>query len=254
MTIAIACGLPRSGSTLQYNIMRCLVEHNYVGRGIGWLPDKKLVGFLKGENSQQNENQTLVVKAQSISKESISIIVDNSIDVLCMYSCRDPRDAVHSMLRKFDYSFEKCIKLMDKSLDMRSLIIGAGIKLIDQPYSILRYDLGNAIDDLAVLLGITCTLEIKNLISEELNVAKARDQTMNKVFRFEALRRFISGRLGTTPPLAVAKQLYHANHVSAELGESGQWRFTLTPEQADYLMNRYVELVEIDNQTAEHEK
>ena len=240
--IAIACGMPRSGSTLQYNIMRLLVEHSNCGKGLGWMPEKKLDWYLN-ESTEYLNSSIMVVKAQSISADAIQLMAANPKSAFCAYSCRDPRDAVHSMQRKFGYNFNKCVKLIDKSFAIRASLVSSQISIVDQSYHLLRYGLSSAVEELGRSLALNLPASSIEEIVSQLSVEQANKETQGKKFLFEALRRFLSGRLGTKPPLANDDLLYHADHISPGLGNTGQWKTTLSAEENGYLRARYEELI-----------
>lgn len=102
MLIIFAAGLRSSGSTVQYQIARELIESRQLGEG-----------FIYNRRKQKrildtfNSNKILVVKQHAISKAYFKRITDTNTKILM--TVRDPRDIVCSLMHRWNCSYEHVI-------------------------------------------------------------------------------------------------------------------------------------------------
>jgi hypothetical protein len=95
------CGMYRSASTLQFQIVSQLVKEADIGQQIGWIDAQR---FLEVRNSYQSDKQLKVVKVHqftdAIGKEFTQ---DNALGI---YTFRDIRDVYVSMMQQQQKLFD----------------------------------------------------------------------------------------------------------------------------------------------------
>ena len=140
------CGMPRSGSTLQYQLTKEIVESNNVGKGLGWVEPEQ---FPNLQTNYMNDNRLLVIKCHSYINGAQDLISRGEAKAIYVY--RDLRDVIVSIMNKNKTSFRHV---------MQSGFI----------HSILQeYDNWNKLNDIFVAKYENM---IKDLAQETLKIAK----------------------------------------------------------------------------------
>jgi len=206
------CGAPRSGSTLQYNIAATLVERSHLGKRIGYINP---IDFDKIQKLHKNVDSYLVLKCHELSESMISEVKTNNAFVL--YTYRDVRDVVVSMIKKFGRDFqyylddgfiENYLKFDDSIKGMTSAYISKYEETIEN----LRQEIKNV----SIFLKIEISnLELKQMV-DEFSLTKLKEFSNNKQNFSDA-----SAILDNNKNMYHQKTLLHKGHIIS--GESGQY-------------------------------
>ncbi|MBC8430512.1 MAG: sulfotransferase domain-containing protein [Desulfobacterales bacterium] len=138
--------MPRSGSTVHYQLTKEIVESNNVGKGLGWVEPEQ---FPKLQSNFMNDNRFLVIKCHSYINGAQDLVSRGEAKAIYVY--RDLRDVIVSIMNKNKTSFRHV---------MQSGFI----------HSILQeYDNWNKLNDIFVAKYENM---IKDLAQETLKIAK----------------------------------------------------------------------------------
>ena len=227
------CGMIRSGSTLQYQIVSELVENCRAGRRIEDVPENEFGRLL----TSYREEQALKVFKAHICTEEIQKLFE-ARQAKGVYSFRDIRDVAVSAIKKFEMPFEELIekKWLDQAIaDYRlwtrlpNIMVSRYERMID--------DLPNEVLRLAAHVGLNVSLkeaeDIASLFSLEKQVERIK-----KI----AIAHKEKGHLYDP------HSLLHYNHINS--GESGSWKKQLTSEQIRVLEDKFGEWLEVTGYNA----
>jgi hypothetical protein len=166
------CGMVRSCSTWQYDIVKTILEKKNLGKPYGWLEKENLGDLLK-----QKEN--LVVKVHESYDEALETAKKGEIKVIYIY--RDLRDVAASFMARHKRNFQWVIdtELLQKAwrnYKRWTSVPGAFI----QKYEEVVSDMPAAIFEIASFLGVELTNdEIKDL-AERFSIEKQKE-VINKL-------------------------------------------------------------------------
>ncbi|NVK49918.1 MAG: sulfotransferase domain-containing protein [Cyclobacteriaceae bacterium] len=236
--LVIVCGMPRSGSTLQFNITWELVSRLKIGQKVEWR---------EGQDIIKNEEKL----AQLCDDKSISIIKSHNLEpihyklaemgksIKFLYSYRDLRDVVYSLKRKFDYSTTKALTRINSSIETEQSLTNYASQVLKQDYQVLRYSLEKAITEIGQFLNLNADKNLVNDIFNELNIDVAFEKSRAKKIPFEHFRRKLAILFRRPVKFADEHHMYHPNHVSRNKGESGQWKENLTQDEISEIDSRF---------------
>ncbi|MCK4348102.1 MAG: sulfotransferase domain-containing protein [Thermoplasmatales archaeon] len=246
----IVCnGMMRSGSTLQYNLVRCFLENMGAGEGRGYfvkkgLSDDKLEQWVDDDSYH-------VIKMHEIHPKVIHLSSTDSVFIFYIY--RDIRDVAVSAKRKFKCeNEEQFIKALDTALAVYYEIKTIPGVLIQKYEDVVR-DIPSAIQEYCDVLSIKLTEE--NIISVVRkcsidNTIELANKTHNSfTFRMKEFfdrasslnknLRALLLRLGMPANMYDKRTLLHRGHISKDKGQSGIWRNNLTELEVEMIENRY---------------
>lgn len=235
--IVVVAGMPRSGSTLQSNIVKVIVEDRGLGQredwSIDWQEDlSRVVEYIQ-------DAQIHILKAHWVNDDVIKLMQDYPGRCYLLSSHRDVRDVAVSMMLKFDYSFSKAKARIGKAIENLERIRVCGVPILEQDYPRLRYSLECAVADVARFLAIKITPDEAAQFAVQLDVKVAYQKSREKPVIFESIRRKLAYLFRTKFPYADSDLMLHAKHVSSHMGESGIWREKLANKQVQELENLF---------------
>jgi hypothetical protein len=111
--IVFVGGMPRSGSTFSFNVVRCLLEDS--GR-VHQVPSESLLVGLE----QVGEAQHLILKGHGADPITLALTKLAAIKAVC--TVRKPEDAIGSWMAAFGFSLEESLGTMQAWLQMFSVI------------------------------------------------------------------------------------------------------------------------------------
>ena len=253
--VLIVCnGMFRSGSTLQYNLTRSLVEHLNVGEGKGWFRPEQLADMQSQFAEWQASDRLYVIKSHTMLPNSAKLQAAGQIQIC--YTYRDARDVAVSIKRKFKEEGDNLYKLLDKSIatyfTMKE-IDGA----IWQKYENMMADLPGEVRHLAQGLGLTPSDSLVTAIAQEWSLDSTRKviQQFDRKRRIKAKLHTILSKLKIEKPVTATirkvnpefkwgaildrNNLLHADHISEQGGRVGGWQTELTPDEIQTVTERY---------------
>jgi len=213
------CGMMRSGSTVQYQITKDIVETSGTGYGLGWI---EVHDFPEAYASQPYEEQRLVVKTHAFTEKIGEVIASG--EGRAIYVHRDIRDVTVSLMHKRKKSFWY-ILLATPFMEM---VLENHKDWTSQP-GILVSKYEEMIADLKQeVLRIANYLEIplKETEAEQIASKHALERQIAKVKQLETSERQSGNMLDS-------ELLFHRNHIHS--GQVGQWVNSLTTSQVRLL-------------------
>ena len=236
--LIICNGMPRSGSTLQYNIARLLVTKLQIGFAEGFISKKGL------ERSKTKlldwETSTLyhVIKSHIIHPEWMET---SSMNRCYLYIYRDIRDVAVSIKNKFGHEGNKLILSLDNAIDGYEKISKMRGKnnICWQKYEDVVRDIPTAIMEQASFLKLKPDHQVKREIVQECNIDHVNKiiQKLQGNYRTKLCSFF--RKLHMPVNNFDSESLYHPDHISKNNGAIGGWKSELSKEEVDIIESRY---------------
>ena len=211
-------GLMRSGSTLQYQIAKTLVEDAGLGIGVGSCAPGRFREMLE---RYDDPNQVYVVKSHRYVPTAHARLRRGEARALYIY--RDLRDVVVSMIHKESLTFRQVMAsgFLEQLLEDDAIWSNQPNTLVSA-YETVTADVRGEVERIAAFLGVAVSESEVSRIAEEHSLARQKRR----------IERFDFGTSGVAEGqrnLLDPDTLLHHNHVRS--GESGQWTGELTPAQ-----------------------
>jgi len=217
------CGMPRSGSTLQFQITAQLVEEAGLGKRIEWA---KPADFGKLRKQYAAESSWKVFKTHTcmggMEKEF------QRQNAMGVYVYRDLRDVVVSTMRKSNDSFEKLWDigfLEDRFEEYRKWT--SLPKVLASKYETMIADLPKEVERIAAHLGIAIDAAKCTAIAAEHTIERQKERIEEVKKNGELREGAVKGTF-----FDPATNL-HTNHIHE--GEIGGWKKVLSREQVERL-------------------
>ena len=252
-------GMIRSGSTLQYNLTRALLERLGLGRGEGWLASDVL------ENAQSRLDRWAAASRWHVLKTHrlpsyITELIDRHAARVC-YVHRDLRDVAVSAKRKWGYRDETLYGALTEAVENYYAVERLG-PVLQQRYDEVVRDLPQAVVEISEFLSLQVSPPTVVAIAAEQSLEQARARSAalanSAWFRaraalFHTGRKLGLGRLAQTLaarglPVGRVRALLgtwdrrtleHANHISCSGGASGEWQRELTADERKTITGRF---------------
>lgn len=154
--IVIIAGMPRSGSTLTYNIAREFLISRYI-------VDSVLSNSLpKNFDSQVFIKKAILLKSHAPDKDVTDLIISGR--ALCICSIRKPEDAIASWINTFDFSLEESIQHFEHWIAWHSSIAELTLNL---NFTEIETNLVDSIEKIGRYLKCNVPADEVNLILEK---------------------------------------------------------------------------------------
>ena len=254
--LVICNGMLRSGSTLQYNIARLLVDLSGVGAGEGYFAETT-PGKISSKMHQWGSSEKLhVVKTHELYPEAETMMGDGRAKIC--YIHRDIRDVAASARRKFNHEWNYLLSLLDSSIATYYRLRKMD-QVLWQKYEMVVADISTSTMEMAHFLNISPARNIVTAIASECSIdnieSVAKSWENNISYRLKENFR----KLCFLKPLLVksgvpkgilekisramlphdGKTLLHADHISSTRGDSGVWKSIFDEKEQDILTCRY---------------
>lgn len=254
--LVICNGMIRSGSTLQYNLARSLVESAKIGRGEGFLDEADLLRADDRLEVWAANRRHHVVKTHGLHPRLEWWVRHEPVRVL--YIHRDLRDVAVSALGRWRYSWPDLLEVLDAAVETErelhriSLLDGASGRVLVQRYESVMEDLGATTAEIASFLEIDVGPELVSDVAERWSLDASRrrlreieggEEARPEGRVWKRLRSVLArlGLAGKAGPMYDEDTLLHPGHISEGLGAVGGWRTELDPERAEELSRRHRE-------------
>jgi hypothetical protein len=211
-------GMPRSGSTLQYQLVSAVVESANMGQRWGWKPPGALATAIRGKT----QDKYVVIKSHVPIQEIIDHVKAGT--GLAFYIYRDLRDVVVSTMNKHDIGFRDVWS--SSTIDDA---IGWGKAWESLPgvfvsrYEKLITDMKSEIKRIANHIKIECPDDMVARIAAQHAVKQQHK-------RIDAI---------TDNDLYHPTELLHKGHIGKANGKPGQWRDRLNIGEIELVEHRY---------------
>ena len=220
------CGMIRSGSTLQYQIVADLVETFNLGYRVGFVTEEE---FLEIYAEKKKENKFLVVKTHECFDIATELLNQNNASGF--YTLRDLRDVILSCMRKFNLTFEKLIekKWIDYAIEQgdcwrecKNILISKYEDIILSPVEEFKKYASHT--GLKISEKYTEKLIEKYSLNKQLNrIKEIRPNGLNIIEKEKAIYDSTS--------------LLHSDHIHK--GQIEGWKDELTESQIELIENKY---------------
>ncbi|MEM1157503.1 MAG: hypothetical protein AAF649_08185 [Verrucomicrobiota bacterium] len=254
--VLIFLGMQRSGSTLQYNIGRKIIE------GKIHQSDIVVFGALEPDSFDSfrdlvlsSKEKLILAKAHWLPEEMVQLLTSDHASFF--YISRELKDVYYSGKRKEGWDLDDFSESIDLNLTSFSLLRETGADTLVQRYEDLMADMPSS------------TLEIARFLNIELS-----DQQVNEIARSQDVNLVVAsqGQMGTWPSLRVklrnsakslppgiihffkrsdlictlvkrylgnkdydGKSLIHVNHISESKGASGAWKGNISEKEIQFI-------------------
>lgn len=248
--LIICNGMPRSGSTLQYNLVRGVVEKMDIGTGEGFFTPKQSQEMTNTFLQWANDNKFHVIKTQAIPSD-ISRLLDTNKTKIC-YTYRDLRDVAASFERRFKCKGKELFETLDNIINEYYTVQQLN-NLISIKYEDMAGNIEETARNMAESLYLSPSQEIINAVAQEFSLKNARkkiqrfelrykiEDTLDhilKKLRISQLVKILSKKIGIkyTAPYFDPKTLMHADHIAPENSTRENY---LSQEQIEYITLTY---------------
>jgi len=219
------CGMPRSGSTVHYQLTADLVETQGIGKRVGYV-DPLSLEALESLKNEESDDKLLVVKCHNYSEQAAELISSGKGKAIYVY--RDIRDAMVSYMNRCSISFEKAMRLdggfVETTLSSYYKWNSVDTILVSQ-YEDMVDNLKEEVIKIAEFLGLR--------ITDEIAMSLARKHTL--IQEFQHIRHFDYEQEGTQINNTHWEGSYdpktqlHQNHIRS--GKQQQWKYFLSNYQ-----------------------
>ncbi|MFX0092697.1 MAG: sulfotransferase domain-containing protein [Candidatus Hodarchaeota archaeon] len=241
--LIICCGMPRAGSTLQYNIARTLIEEIDLGTGLGYFTDlykHQIFEWAKAD-------EFYVIKIHNVPSLSITeLAVEGELKICYIY--RDIRDVALSLKQKWSLKGQRLLKWLDQIIkiyyDLEKI---SGV--LWQKYEEVMPDMNHAIRQIAEFFQLEITEEIVSFVVEECSLTNVKEImcTLNRGLKRKLRTRWKRAmvKIGSvqiepvSSPLIDKRTLVHHDHISKTNGAIGAWQQFLDKKDVEVITNRY---------------
>ena len=238
----------RSGSTLQYNIVRSLLENMKLGKGHGYFDANEYVVPERQLKQWANDKYYHVIKMHDLHPKAEEMTKSGLVKICYIY--RDIRDVAVSANNIWSDKGEKLIESLDKAIK-----IYYDIKKIPnvpmQKYEDVVGNLPNAVKEIADFLNINPNEEVINVIVRDCSIESMKKISIKMIFIKKLLifmrtitptklRPFLRKASGLRGYAYFDKNtLLHPGHISKNIGAIGVWKTALEKHEINIITTRY---------------
>ncbi|MEG4034983.1 FkbM family methyltransferase, partial [Microcoleus sp. S36b_A4] len=224
--------MARSGSTLQYNICRSLVEKLDIGKGEGFFEGNQLFNLQEQFLEWGKDDLFHVIKIHDFYPKAVEMSLKGCVKICYIY--RDIRDVAASLKKKDKVKGKALITSLDAAIEVYYKLKNVPNILIHK-YESIVIDIAKAIREVVLFLGIKSSEDTIEWVNKECSVENAK----------KVILSLTAGGIQNTQLNASRQQLYdsktllHHNHISKNSGAIGVWRFDLEQEEINWITERY---------------
>ncbi len=229
--LVVCCGMIRSGSTLQYNLVRGLVEATGSGRGLGFIgnPDRDDRLCRWSQTSTWH-----VVKMHGLADWMLEEQARKSIRFF--FSHRDLRDVAASAKRKFGWPSPQIWQAIDAAIGLQQRLEDIPEAEIHR-YAELSADPSKSLASIAEFLGLPLGDRSKSRILSACSLNSA--QEVQAAIRDIMSAKGVSISEDNKASIFDQTTLLHHNHISPSGGKDDAWHHDLTTDDLRTIDGRY---------------
>lgn len=242
--LIICCGMPRSGSTLQFNVTWKALEATGVGQRVEWQSSSDWSNATQQIREYAESDTSYVVKMH-FPPDNIKEFAETFRSIRFIYVHRDIRDVIYSMKKKFRFSLPRAVLRISQSLELERWLLGRpNREVLIQEYRLLLDDLPTAIRQIAEFCDSPLNEYFIMQISDELSIEKAYNKSRKSPVRFEHWRRRLNRLLRREIAFADQQLMLHPNHVSEHRGQIGVGKLHLSSDELATIEHTFAERVD----------
>ena len=242
--ILICNGMPRAGSTLQYNLARLVIEESALGEAHGYYAKDDYQHSLRLFASWRRDCRFHLVKTHDLLPIVGEAQRSEAISVCYIY--RNLFDVAASLKRKFKLEDEPLLTRLDDMIAVHDELIKIPGTLV-QRYEDVVAALPNAVCQIANLVGVALESEAIHRIADRCSLTSMKSELPRRTWLGRCLQdvyqRYLGRRLQLRRRLMRAglperflsglknrvygidpRTLVHADHISSNDGKDGNWQ------------------------------
>ena len=241
----------RAGSTLQYNIVRTLIEklrlgdaHGYYDNEIYKFPESLFIEWL-------NDESLHVIKMHDLHSKTFNNKNNPRLKICYIY--RDIRDVAVSIKNKWGSEEENLLAMLDKAVNIY-YDIKKFPDVLWQKYEDMKGNLPQAVKEIATFLDINIEEEVINTVARDCSLENMEkiSKSMKLIFiekllifmrllMPQKLRSLLSKSTVLRRKVAVydKRTLIHPGHISENAGTIGVWQSALNKHEIYTITKRY---------------
>ncbi|MCI0574959.1 MAG: sulfotransferase domain-containing protein [Chloroflexi bacterium] len=252
MPVIVCNGMNRAGSTLQYNLVRGLVEKMGLGQGEGFILREQIHDCQTLLQAWGQDGRWHVVKMHDLPPGAAEMTAAGTMVIGYIY--RDIRGVAASYKRVWQFEGEKLLEELDRAVATYYAVGRLPQHVLWQKYEEVMADLPQAARELAAFLNLAPSPALLDEVVRECSVDSMKKVLQRlewklRLQKFLSLARRSLRRLG----IAVARPqtqpgtkqridqqtLLHPNHISANGGAPDNWQSLLSESEKEWLTARY---------------
>lgn len=250
----IVCnGMIRSGSTLQYNLARSIVENMEIGKGCGYYDGKLYILDETQINKWIDIKWYYIIKTHELHPKIAKIAKSeqNNTVKIC-YIFRDIRDVAVSAKTKWGRKDDSLLVSLDKAIQIYYAMEEIP-NVFFQKYEDLVSNIYGGVKELSNFLEVNPSKEIIDKVVKECSLENMSSLSKSTKINFnEKLLVYLKSKTPTKfkPLLRIfidpkkfvkfdSRTLLHPNHISENRGAMGIWRTALAEHEKVMFTERY---------------
>jgi hypothetical protein len=202
--------MARSGSTLQYNICRSLVEKLDIGKREGVFGGAQLFDLQEQFLEWGKEELFHVIKIHDFYPKAVEMSLNGYVKICYIY--RDIRDVAANLKKKDNVNDQGLLTILDAAIAVYHKIKDVPNVLI-QKYENIFIDIAQAIREVVLFLGLKPSEPTIEWVNKECSVEKAKEIMLSLAVGSPNTQLNASMQ-----PLCHSKTLLHHNHISNSSG------------------------------------
>ena len=224
----ICCGMPRSGSTLQYQIASKLIEDAKLGKRVGWVRPEDIEKIFK---KYDNYKKFKVIKTHIFSKRIQNEFLNGNAKGLYIY--RDIRDVIVSHMNKNNMSFTFLIRNNFLNNILNNYYLWTALpNMYISKYEDVITNLKLEVYNIARFLNINKSLKECNKIANNFSIDK-------QIARINKLQTSLKNNKYDSV------SLLHSDHIFS--GDIHYWKRVLSWKQVSMIQSNYKKWLQKNN-------
>ena len=237
--LVVCNGMPRSGSTLQYNLVRGIIEITNNGSGRGFFDPNQATDSYGQFQEWSEDSDYHVIKTQTIFP-GLDQLLESRKSYIC-YTFRDLRDVAASLERRFKGQGKDLYKILDDIVSEYYTIRGFP-NLISVRYEEMTKDLEGAVSHMVQILGLSPDPAEIASVAEEFSLSSAKKKIQRFELRYkiaDVIRKGLAKcGIDYMPSFFDSKTLMHSGHIAPDNSSREDY---LSTDQIAHITDTYRE-------------
>jgi len=231
--LIICNGMVRSGSTLQYNLARNIVEKLNLGIGKGFFSNNKILRNKKF-SKWLDDDQYYIIKMHAV----LENYKQYGQNVIFLYIYRDIRDVAGSLKLKYGREGNELIHSLSQAVEIFEEMKKIP-RVLWQRYEDVIIDLPQAASQIAEFLDLKVSEELLRGVAEECSLEKHAhvmhhmQQSLSQKLKCFFIKKILRMHFYDT------QTLLHPDHISRNVGLPGSWQRELSHQEIDKVTNQF---------------
>ena len=228
--LAVCCGMIRSGSTLQYNLVKNVLEVSKQGQGEGFFSRKKLASMDETLSSWDQDTKWHVIKTHEPPPDWENDAGRRHYRYFYIY--RDLRDVAVSAKNKFGWEDEELLSALDRAIGVFNHMHSFD-NVLWQKYEDVINTSSAAVNEIGSSFGLSLSSEVVNSIADQCSlertekiIANLKNSLIFKIAKSLKLAKFFFKQYDSST-------LLHGDHISSNRGAPGTWKTNLSADEID---------------------